>query len=220
MGYGLDAPSTTRVDYLKTAGLHENAKLVNLVYTATEEWEGFDIEIVLSDGRFFKERTFGPSIDKVYVKGKWKSGVKVGEETKEEALERVEGEISDKIYYLVNCFVPKEDIDGKFSSVSNLKELVDAAVGLISIPNETPINFLTIWKNSDTRQKSNMIIADRIRWCEPHTEGKPATIRLSNYQLANQVVEKYPYRSDNESSGTDNALIEGGDNQPADDLPF
>lgn len=209
--------------WLKRAGLHTNAKFVSLTYTANEQWEAFDIELQTESGETFRERTFGPTIDKVYPKDKWDAnGNKVGLETKEEALNRVNQEILKKLFYLGTCFMSKEELVEKVGKPRTFKELVDSTAKAIGEP-ETTINFLIVWKNSDARQKSNLIIAERIKWCEAYVEGKPATIRLTKWQQDNQMVEKYPYNSQqNESllsSETIIADITSGE-ALADDLPF
>lgn len=208
--------------YLKEAGLHINCKFIGLSYGATEEYEYFDFEAETPDGRYFRERTFGPDINKVYPKALYKGGQKIGEETRDQAFERVKSEINTKLFYLALCFVPKDVLSTKAASVKSFKELVDAVAKLIDLPSDTKINMLTVWKNSDSRQKSNLIIAERVKWCEPYTEGRTAGIHLTKWQLDNQTVEKYPYRPDNSVDETNNsAIIDGGEGVPAtDQLPF
>lgn len=222
MSYGFDNITEKERTYLKQAGLHTNAKFLGLTYNATEAYEYFDIEIEAADGRYFRERTFGPDITKVYPKAIYEKGQKVGMETKEQAFERVQNEISTKLYNLAVCFESRDAVKDKIAIVGTLKELVEA-VGKLIDPTVTTINFLTIWKNSDTREKSNLIIAERIKWCEPFKADSQATIRLTPWQLANQTVEKYPYKGENsEAEGSDGALVNSGipADHAGDDLPF
>jgi len=220
MGYGFDKlPDNGKKTYLRRAGLHLGAKFVGLYYTATEQWEAFNIDIETSDGQFFSERTFGPTIDKVYPKQKWIDGKPGPMETPKEALERVQGEISNKLYQLALCFVDKETLQSSVKNVGTFKELVDKVAVLIGNPT-TKINFLTIWKNSDAKQKSNLILADRIKWVESHVEGVGSSLKFNRWQLDNQLVEKYPYQGTPTDSSSDNteALIVSED--LSSDLPF
>lgn len=206
--------------WLREAGVHENAKFLDLRYDATEQYEYFDIEIETAEGRFFRERTFGPNKEKVFPKDKYKNKVKVGTETKEEAFERVQQEINTKLFYLASCFCDKQELTEKASKVKDLKGLVEVVRSLIGQPTDT-INFLTIWKNNDAKKKSNLIIADKIKWCEKHTEGRKAAIQLNRWQIANNTVEKYPYVGNNSEENNDSLV--GSGEVPAgavDDLPF
>lgn len=220
-GFGFNnvTPSTSK-NYLKEAGVHENAKFLGLSYDATEQYEYFDIEIETADGRYFKERTFGPNKEKVFPKDIWKGGVKIGTETKDQAYERVQNEINTKLFYLALCFVPKDELTEKVSKVKTFKELVDSVNKAIGQPDGT-INFLTIWKNSEAKKKSNLIIADRIKWVEKHVEGRRPNIQLSKWQITNNLVEKYPYVGNTSEEGSTETLVENS--QPvgeASDLPF
>lgn len=220
-GFGFNNvnPSTSK-NYLKEAGVHENAKFLGLSYDATEQYEYFDIEIETADGRYFKERTFGPNKEKVFPKDIWKGGVKIGTETKDQAYERVQNEINTKLFYLALCFVSKDELTEKVSKVKTFKELIDGVNKAISQPEGT-INFLTIWKNSEAKKKSNLIIADRIKWVEKHVDGKKPTIALSKWQITNNLIEKYPYVGNSSEEGSTATLVEN--DQPVGevtDLPF
>lgn len=220
-GFGFNnvTPSTSK-NYLKEAGVHENAKFLGLSYDATEQYEYFDIEIETADGRYFKERTFGPNKEKVFPKDIWKGGVKIGTETKDQAYERVQNEINTKLFYLALCFASKDDLNEKVNKVKSFKELVDAVNKAIGQPEGT-INFLTIWKNSEAKKKSNLIIADRIKWVEKHIDGRKASIQLSKWQITNNLVEKYPYVGNSSEEGSTATLVEN--DQPVgeiSDLPF
>lgn len=219
MSFGFDNVNPSSKVYLREAGVHENAKFLGLSYDANEQYEYFDIEIETADGKYFRERTFGPNKEKVYPKDIWQSGRKVGTETKDQAFERVQTEINTKLFYLASCFCPKDVLADKVSSVKTLKGLIEAVNKAIGEPSGT-INFLTIWKNSDVKKKSNLIIAEKIKWCERHVEGKKPSLQFSKWQVANNLVEKYPYQSA-PSVDTSETLIE--ENQPAgevSDLPF
>lgn len=206
--------------WLRRAGLHTNARFVSLTYTANEQWEAFDIELVTEKGETFRERTFGPTIDKVYPKDKWADGKKVGLETKEEALKRVQDEVAKKLFYLGTCFMSKDELVSKVGKAKTFKELVDGVSKAIG-ETETTINFLTVWKNSDSRQKSNLIIAEKIKWCEPYDADKDVTIRLTKWQQDNQLVEKYPYTRQEEAQLGDDVLIaQDAEQALSDDLPF
>lgn len=218
-GFGFNnvTPSNNK-NYLKESGVHENAKFLGLSYDATELYEYFDIKIETADGRFFNERTFGPNKEKVFPKDLWQAGVKVGIETKDQAYERVQQEINTKLFYLALCFCDKDELTEKVSKVKTFKELVDAVGKVIGEP-KSNINFLTIWKNSEAKKKSNLIIADRIKWCEKYVEGKKPSIILTKHQIANNLVEKYPYIS----NGASSEGVEIENTQPAGevlDLPF
>lgn len=221
MGLGFDNIPEKK-GYLRQAGLHQDARFVGLIYTANEAWEGFDIEFETADGKLFRERTFGADINKVYPRTKWENGKQIGTETKQEAFDRTQEEISRKLFDLASCFVRKDVLKEKVRSASTLKELVDKVNGAIGSYDSLPrVNFLTIWKNSDSRKKSNLIIADKVKWCEPaqfdaNSRVLPATIKLNNYQAANCVIEKYPYQSSESVSSTD-TVVGGG---TSDDLPF
>lgn len=218
MSFGFDNVKPAEKNYLREAGVHENAKFLGLSYDATEQYEYFDIEIETADGRYFRERTFGPSKEKVFPKDIWQGGKKIGTETIDQAYDRVQHEINTKLFYLANCFCSKDVLQDKVSKVKSLKELVEAVNKAIGEPSNN-VNFLTIWKNKETTRKSNLIIADKIKWVEKHMEGKKPSIQLSKWQIANNLVEKYPYVANN--TGTNETLIEEG--QPVgqvDDLPF
>jgi hypothetical protein len=220
MSFGFDN-IPERKGYLRQAGLQLNATFIGLSYNATEAYEYFDIEFETEDGRMFRERTFGPNIDKVFPKAKYENGEQVGTETKQEAFDRLHEEISRKLYYLATCFVKPDALAG-IKGVSQLKTVIDKMNQAIAGHTEKRVNFLTIWKNSPSKEKSNLIIADKVKWCEATKydgEGKvlPATITLTSYQKNNCMVEQYPYNgSSNESVKTDAPIIAGG----GDDLPF
>lgn len=221
MSFGFENVNTSNNKiYLKEAGVHENAKFLGLSYDATEQYEYFDIEIETADGRYFRERTFGPNKEKVFPKDLWKDNKKIGTETKDQAFERVQQEINVKLFYLGLCFCSKDALLDRVSKVKSLKELVDGVNKAIGTPNTT-INFLTIWKNSEAKKKSNLIIAERIKWCESHIEGRKAAIQHSKYQTTNCLVEKFPYNGGTSNEENSNELINEG--QPAgeiSDLPF
>lgn len=218
MSYGFGNINDTGKVYLKEAGLHQNVKYLGLKYEANENWEAFDIELETADGKYFRERTFGADVTKVYPKAKYAGGIKEGDETKEEAFERVKSEINKKLFHLASCFVDKTELTNKAASVKTFKELVDVVAKLIGEPTKT-LNILTIWKNSEARQKSNLIIAEKIKWVEPYVEGRPASIKLTKYQLENQTTEKFPYKGTQEQAASDETIIP--DSQPAgEELPF
>ncbi len=218
MSFGFDntTQGSEQKRYLRTPGLQVNAKFLGLVYDATEQYEYFDIELETADGRYFRERTFGPDPTKVYPKAIWKGGKQEGMENQEQAYERVKREINTKLYHLALCFVTKDELQEKVKGINTLKEFVQAVNKMIGKP-EHNVNFLTIWKNSDARQKSNLILAERIKWCEPYAEGREATIKLTKWQMENQLVEKYPYNGGTSTQTTDSPVIVG---EGADDLPF
>lgn len=207
--------------YLRTPGIQMNATFVGLEYVFSEAWEGFDIKMLTSDGKVFNERTFGANIDKVYPKNKWADGKQVGMETKQEAFDRVNQEISTKIYHLASCFVDRDTLKSTVRNVKDLKDLIDKTnKAMAQGDTDKKVNFLTMWKNSPTKQKSNLILADRIKWVEPtrfSEAGTPlvATISLSKYQLENNMIEKYPYQGAGAPQTAETIL--GG---AADDLPF
>lgn len=222
-GFGFDNLNEgASKQYLKEAGLHEAALFLGLSYDATDAYEFFDIEIETADGRYFRERTFGPDINKVYPKALYdkKTREKIGEETREQAFARVQSDINTKLLHLATCFVPREEVIAKVKGVRDLKEFIQAVNKAIGEP-QNKINFLTIWKNNSSKQKSNLIIADKIKWCEAYEEGKPATISLTDYQIKNQTTELYPYKASNESTSATSPITNG---QPVgnvdDDLPF
>ena len=220
MSFGFDNVAEQKKGYLRQAGVQMNAKFVGLTYVANEQWEALDIELQTEDGKIFTERTFGPNIDKVFPKPKWAEGKQVGMETREEAYKRVENDISQKLFYLALCFTDSATLKEKVVGCRDLRELVAKVNGVIAQAGDAtaiPLNFLTIWKNSDTKQRSNLIIADRVRWVEPTKfdgEGKvmPATIKLSTYQANNNMVEKYPYNGNTAPAATPQASTA--------DLPF
>lgn len=219
MSFGFDntTQGSEQKRYLRQPGLQTNAKFIGLSYDATEQYEYFDIEIETADGRYFRERTFGPDPTKVYPKAIWKNGKQEGQETKEQAFERVKREINTKLFHLALCFTTKDELQERVRGINTLKEFVGAVNKAIGKP-DTNINFLTVWKNSDARQKSNLILAERIKWCEPYAEGREATIKLSKWQMENQLVEKYPYQAAGQANTTDTPVIVG-EGAP-DDLPF
>lgn len=223
MGLGFDA-IPDRQGYLRTAGVQQDAKFVGLTYNWTENYEYFDIEIETADGRMFRERTFGPNIDKSFPRTKYEKGKAVGTETKEEAYQRSQDEVSRKLYDLASCFVHKDELKERVKNCKDLKDMVgkvNAAIGPVA--NLPHINFLTIWKNSDSKQRSNLIIADKTKWCEPTQYGAngqpmPTNIKLTQFQMNNNMTEKYPYKGENAAEGTESTIEAGA--QYASDLPF
>lgn len=222
MGLGFSS-IPERTGYLRQAGLQQDARFVGLTYNATEAYEYFDIEFECADGKMFRERTFGANIEKSFPRGKWENGKLIGEETKQEAFDRTEDEISKKLFILGSCFVPRATLKDKVSSARDLKDLVSKVSKAIGDPVGLPhVNFCTIWKNSDGKKKSNLILADKITWAEAtqyDSSGRvmPAKIKLSNFQQLNNTVEKYPYNSNNESTVTSSAVI---GHEAVSDLPF
>lgn len=221
--YGFeDIPENKR--YLRTAGKHIKSRFVSLKYDATEEYEYFDIELETENGETFRERTFAPNIDKIFPKKKYKHRKVVGEETKEEALERVNKEISAKLFYLGKCFVEDAKLREAVAKASDFKELVDKLNKAINSTGnvDNPINFLTVWKNSDQKQRSTLIIPERTFWVEPYVEGKSPTIQFNPWQLENQMTEKYPFNGNGEVSSTDDAIVNASTTAVPidDDLPF
>jgi hypothetical protein len=216
MSFGFDnTNSGSEKRYLRTPGIQTNARFVGLVYNATEQYEYFDIEIETADGRYFRERTFGPDPTKVFPKAIYKNGKQEGMETNAQAFERVQRDINTKLHHLALCFTTNDVLRENVKGISTLKEFVDAVNRAIGTPTNN-INFLTVWKNSDARQKSNLILAERIKWCEPHTEGKEATIKLTKWQLENQLVEKFPYNG----GATSDSPVMVSEGVATDDLPF
>lgn len=219
MGLGFSS-IPERTGYLRQAGLQMGAKFVALTYNATENYEYFDIEFECADGKMFRERTFGANPDKVFPRAKWQDGKQVGTETKEEAFERTQNEISKKLFDLASAFVAKDVLKDKVGTARDLRELVGKVNSAIGDPAGLPkVNFATIWKNSDPKQKSNLILADKTKWCEAtqfDASGRPmpAGIKLTNYQMANCMQEKYPYNG-GEAPATNDAMV-----TTKDDLPF
>ena len=222
MGLGFSS-IPERTGYLRQAGLQQNAKFVGLTYNATEDYEYFDIEFECADGKMFRERTFGANIEKVFPRTKWENGKQVGTETKQEAYDRTQDEISKKLFELASCFVTRGTLKEKVSSARDLRELVGKVNSVIGDPSGLPhVNFLTIWKNSDGKKKSNLILADKTKWCEATQfdgQGRPlpAAIKLTTYQLNNNVIEKYPYNSNAEATAEGSLVV--GEPAPT-DLPF
>jgi len=213
MGFGFSNVAEQKKGYLRAAGVQQNAKFVGLTYTANEQWEAMDIELQTEDGKVFTERTFGPNIEKVFPKAKWEGGKQVGTETKQEAFNRVSDEISAKLFHLAACFVDRETLKNGIKDCRDLKELVEKVNSVIKASGnaERSINFLTIWKNSEGKQRSNLIIADKVKWVEPTqfgAEGQiaPANIKLNAYQLNNCMVEKFPYNGQQAPAATTTAL--------------
>jgi hypothetical protein len=208
--------------YLRQAGIQMAARFIALTYVANESWEGFDIELETAEGKLFRERTFGANIEKVFPKQKYQNGQAVGMETKQEAFERVQNDISKKLFYLASAFVTRNVLKEKVKNVKDLKDMVDKVNQALAEANlDQRVNFLTMWKNSDSKQRSNLILADRVQWIEAtrYNGETPmnAGISLTKYQLDNNMVEKYPYNGNNESTATESALL---GSQGVDDLPF
>lgn len=221
MGLGFSS-IPERTGYLRQAGLQQAATFVGLTYNATEDYEYFDIEFECADGKMFRERTFGANPEKVFPRTKWENGKQVGTETKGEAYDRTQEEISKKLFELASCFATRTVLKERVSSARDLRELVAKVNSVIGDPTALPrVNFLTIWKNSDTKKKSNLILADKTKWCEAtqfDASGRPmpASIKLTTYQLNNNVVEKYPYNSNAEAVATDSPAV----GEAPTDLPF
>lgn len=213
---------TEKKSYLRTAGLHKGGIFKSLTYNAEPSYEYFDIVLEV-DGAEFRDRTFGTTVEKVFTRKVFEKGVP-RDETKEEAFEREYKEKFFKVLYLVMCFTSEDAAKEAIGKFDGLKDLVEKANAIIA-GNEAHVNFLTIWRNSDSKQESRLVIADRVKWIEPvvtDAEGNPkeATLSLTKYQKDNMLVEKYPYNgggSDNESSNTSDTLI---DEEVEDDLPF
>ena len=94
------------------------------------------------------------------------------------------------------CFTDAETIKHKVKNCNGMKELVDRMNAVIKASGNADIslNFLTIWKNNEGKAKSNLIIAERIKWIEPTQfteEGKEksATITLTKWQKENGLTE-------------------------------
>lgn len=217
-GFNFDNFSTEG-GYLRQAGLQTNATFKGLVYVAENAWEGFDIKFQTSDGKEFRERTFGADINKVYPRNKYdKNGQLIGPETKQEAFDRTNEDIARKLWYLGTCFVQPDVLKPKLKGARDLKELVDKLNKAIEGHTDKKVNFLTIWKNNDNKKRSVLILADKVRWCEPTrfngSEPLPAGIKLTKSQLEKNMEEKYPYNG-NSTVTTDAPIINGGE-----DLPF
>lgn len=207
------------VSYLRTAGLHQNAKLIGINYDATEQYEYFDIELEV-DGKKFRERTFGPNPDKVYPKDIYENGEKVGSETKEEAFKRAINEVSTKLFYLGNAFVSEAELKASVNKAKDLKDFVEKvnkAINLSGNKETTSLNFLTIWKNNDTKKSSNLIIPINTKWVEASKEGQAPSIKLSKWQLERQMTEKYPYVASQSEAPAGNEAITTDESS---DLPF
>lgn len=221
MAFGFDN-FTERTGYLKQAGLHTNSKLLGLTYVANEKWEAFDIEIETEDGKLYRERTFGANPEKVFPRDKWEAGVNLGKETMQEAYERVQEEIAKKLYYLGSCFVKPDELKEAVGTPNTLKQLIERVNKAIDGKMEQRINFLTIWKNNDSKQTSVLILANKGRWCEAtRKDGDqvlPAGISLSASQKKDNMVEKYPYNGNRGEAATSNDAFVGG--STSDDLPF
>lgn len=223
MGFGFSG-IPERTGYLRQAGIQLDAKFIGLTYNATEAYEYFDIEFECADGKMFRERTFGANIEKAFPRTKWENGKQVGMETKQEAYDRTTDEISKKLFGLAVCFVPKGTLKEKVSTARDLKELVGKVNSAIGDPASLPhVNFATIWKNSDTKMKSNLILADKTTWAEAtrydsQNRPLPAAIKLTTFQMNNNVVEKYPYQGNTEGAGTSDTVV--GNEAAVADLPF
>lgn len=207
--------------YLRVAGLQQNAKLVAVKYDAAEYGEYFDIELETADGATFKDRTFIPTAEKVFPKKKYSEGKEVGEETKEEAFKRAKGEIITKLFHLGLVFEDEATLRASITAPT-WKELIAKFNKVITMSGKqdtTRLNFLTVWKNNDNKKSSNLIIPDRTAWVEVYTEGKPAGIKLSKWQLDNQMIEKYPYQAGGSTPNTED-VISGEATDVASDLPF
>lgn len=204
--------------YLRKAGLHMGATLTSVSYNATETYEYIDIELDL-EGKKFRERTFIPTADKVFPKKKYKEGVIVGEETKQEAYERSINEIVTKLFHLGATYLPEDELKASVSA-SNWKELVEKFNKALNLSGkrDQKLNFLTVWKNNDTKRSSNLIVPEKTRWVEAYKEGEGAYIKLNSWQAENQLVEKYPYQGNATEAPAGDTVLSG---TTADsDLPF
>lgn len=223
MSFGFENVSAkTGVNYLRTPGLHKGGKFIELKYDADANYEWVDITLEDANGAMLRDRSFGPDIKKVYTRQLWENGQPGRMETVEEAYQRNQNELSEKIFHLALAVSGKTETELKdaVKSASDLKSFVDKVNSVIPKAEEAlPINFLTIWRNSDTKRKSNMAIPDGIRWVETAVKDAAgniqSTIRLKAWQEQNQLEEKYPY---NGNSGSEDTIIEG-DNS-GNDLPF
>lgn len=225
MSFGFENVNTkSGVNYLRTPGLHKGGKFIELKYDASENWEYVDIVVEDANGAVLRDRSFGPDIKKVYPRQLWENGQPGRMETPEEAYQRNQSELSEKIFYIALAASGKTEAELKAAvgTATDLKSFVDKVNAVMPPANETlPINFLTIWRNSDSKQRSNMAIPDGIRWVETAVKDSngniQSTIRLKAWQEQNQLKEKYPYNGDSRSEETilgDNTKPEGGD------LPF
>lgn len=222
MSYGFEdvVVQPAPVKYLDSAGLHKNAKFIDLSYDATEQYEYFDIELETEDGEKFRERTFGPNADKVFPRKKYEGGVAVGEETKEEAFKRSINEVSAKLFYLGAAFLNEDELKASVGKPQNLKDFVEKvnkAITLSGNRDTTRLNFLTVYKNSDAKQRTNVVIPDRTRWVEKYAEGAPVGIKLNKWQQENLTTRKYTYQGNSEVANTNDTIV--GDTVN-DDLPF
>lgn len=211
--------------YLRESGLHTNAKFNSLTYGATPAYEYFDIELETKEGLIFRERTFAPDPEKVFPKQKWDKGEVVGEETKDEAFKRSLAEVANKLFTLAAAFIPKADVKEQVGKARDLKELIDKVNRAIanSGNQDNAVSFLTVWSNSETKKRSNLVFPAKTEYIEAYVEGQKSTLKLSKYQLDNQMIEKYPFQGTNANAATGNGIDTGSENTnsgAADDLPF
>jgi len=221
-GYGF-ADIEKPVKYLREAGLHKNAKLVDLKYDATEKYEYFDIEIETTDGATFRERTFAPNPDKVFPRKKYEGGKEVGMETEAEAFARSINEVSTKLFYLGLAFVEEKELKASVAKAKDLKDFVEKvnkAITLSGNRDTTSLNFLTVWSNSDSKQRSNLVLPARTQWVEAYKEGFPVQIKLNKWQLENQMTEKYPFQGTSSDAPAGDQTISGEGVAADTDLPF
>lgn len=214
---GVNVSNSEKVSYLNKAGLHKDAVLVSVSYDATETYEYIDIELDVQ-GNKFRDRTFIPTEDRVFLKKKWAGGKEVGEETKEEAFKRSIQEIVNKLFYLGAAYSSEEELKNT-ENAKSWKELIAKLNKIIddSGNKDQKLNILTVWKNNDTKKTSNLIIPVNTKWVE--ASGETITIKLSKYQTDNLLVEKYPYVSNNAAPTGDSAINESTEDTTG-DLPF
>lgn len=224
VGFGFDNVNDVK-SYLREAGVHTGAKLVSIKYEATEAWEAFDIELETANGKIMRERTFSPNAEKVFPKMIYVDGKPTREETKQEAFARSVKEVNQKLFYAALAVVAEADLRSTVVNVKDLKDFVDKinkAITQYGNP-DAKVNFAAIWKNSDAKQKSNLILASG-KWIEANIEGQPAGIKLSSYAQQNNMIEKYPYKPENGGTPSqeelDEALQGEGATERVSDLPF
>jgi len=218
---------STGVQYLRTAGTHTGAQLVELVYDATATYESFDIKLDVN-GVSFRDKTFAPKQDKVYPAKKYDKGQVVGEETQEEAYQRAWKEVFFKLAYLVSAFVGEEKTMTELGKFDGMKDLVDKANNLInSGDTSTKLNIVVGWKNNDSTQKSNLTIPDRgAKWVEATQYNADRTVKTptvkfkSSAQETRMMEERYPYGGTNNESTNSDSVILNNISSTDDSLPF
>jgi len=210
--------------YLRTCGVHQGVIFKGLEYVATDSYEAFDL-IFDVNGAIFKDRMFGTSLEKAFPKKIYENNVVAGEETKEQAYHREMKERYLKVASFVNLFAGEESVKA-MSKFNTFKDLVDKAnKELASVDTTRPINILTIWKNNDAKQTSNLILPSKgkfVELTEYNEEGKAisAKIQPTIWQQQNVMIEKYPYGASNEASSSDSTILNDINSVATDDLPF